>query len=458
MDTKSGNKVASKPRSVSKNDVRYWLARVFKPKSVQQDRVYEAAFYFARIQYAGRRTTISLGTGNQAEAAVRAKERYLYLVSHGWAAFEATYRADHASEPESPVLKTNITVGEFIDAATNQSELSPATLRPYAVSLRRIVSEIMGIKGGKKRFDYRTGGNRQWLEKVHAVRLADVTPQKVSDWKKKFIARAGADVIARRRAAVSCNAYVRQARALFSKRNVLSRLRGIQLPPVLPFDGVVIERRTDTKFYGCGVVPHQLLRDAVSELGTDRPEELKAFLLALVLGLRRREADLLEWQSFDFAGGTLRIMPTKWYKLKTDESAAVLPVDPEIGALFQGWKAKAKSGFVIESNCEPKAVGYQWYRCEETFKSLLGWLRSKGVTGNKPIHQMRKLFGSAMADLHGLHVASAALRHSDIRTTSESYVDRTVKLSAGFGSVLSGASVTELPKKRRRPARKKVAG
>jgi hypothetical protein len=97
----------------------------------------------------------------------------------------------------------------------------------------------------------------------------------LSDWKKKFIARAGADVIARRRAAVSCNAYMRQARALFSKRNVLGRLRAIQLPPVLPFDGVVIERRTDTKFYGCGVVPHQLLRDAVSELGTDRPEELK---------------------------------------------------------------------------------------------------------------------------------------------------------------------------------------
>jgi len=150
--------------------------------------------------------------------------------------------------------------------------------------------------------------------------------------------------------------------------------------------------------------------------------------------LRRREADLLEWQSFDFAGGTLRIMPTKWYKLKTNESAAVLPVDPEIGTLFLGWKAKAKSGFVIESNCEPKAVGYQWYRCEETFKSLLEWLRSKGVTGNKPLHQMRKLFGSAMADLYGLHVASAASRHSDIRTTSESYVDRTVKLSAGFGS------------------------
>jgi hypothetical protein len=39
---------------------------------------------------------------------------------------------------------------------------------------------------------------------------------------------------------------------------------------------------------------------------------------------------MLEWQSFDFAAGTIRIQPTKWYKLKTDESSAVLPVEPEI--------------------------------------------------------------------------------------------------------------------------------
>jgi integrase len=432
-------------RSFSKNDVRFWLARVFKAKKVLGSRVYEGSFYSARFQHAGRRMAINLGTANQSEAAGRAKERYLFLVTNGWAAFDATYRADHDPVREPVELKTNVSVGEFLDAVINQSELSPTTIKPYAGSFRRIVAEIMRIKGGKKRFDYRKGGNQRWIEKVHAVRLADITPQKVSDWKKKFIARAGHDVIARKRAAVSCNSFVRQARALFSKRNVISKLRGIELPSVLPFDGVNIEKRTDTKFYGAGVDPHQLLRDAVAELGTKRVEELKAFLLALVMGLRRREADLLEWQSFDFAAGTVRIMPTRWYKLKTDESAAVLPLDPEIAALFKGWRAKAKTEFVIESTCAPKSVNYQWYRCESTFAALLDWLRSKGVQGNKPIHVLRKLYGSALTNLHGIHVASAGLRHSDIRTTSEFYSDRTVKLSAGFGSVLSGASVTKIP-------------
>jgi integrase len=433
MDAKSGNNLASK------GDARYWLSRVFKPKSVREGGtlVYTAAFYFARFQYAGKRIAMSLGTANQREAATRARDRYLYLCANGWKAFLAHYGPDSGV----PEPMADITVGEFIEAISAEGHLAPTTIGPYARAFRRIVADIFDIKGGKKRFDYRNGGNREWVQKVHAVRLAEVTPEKISDWKRKFILAAGHDVIARRRATASCNSFLRQARALFSRSNVLSRLKSVQLPSVLPFDGVSVERRTDTKFYGCGVDPRQLLRDAVTELGTDHTEELKAFLLALVLGLRRREADMLEWQSFDFAAGTLRVMPTKWYQLKTNESAAVLPVEPEILELFRGWRAKARSGFVIESDREPKLVNYQWYRCESVFEYLLGWLRGKGVQGVKPFHALRKLYGSVLAERHGIHAASSGLRHADIRTTSEFYADRTVKLTAGFGSALSGASV-----------------
>lgn len=46
--------------------VSYWLARVFKPKSVRRGgEVYTAAFYLARFQYAGKRIAMSLGTANQ---------------------------------------------------------------------------------------------------------------------------------------------------------------------------------------------------------------------------------------------------------------------------------------------------------------------------------------------------------------------------------------------------------
>jgi hypothetical protein len=117
MDKKSGNNLASKP---SKGDVRYWLRRVFKPRSVHKSgAVYVAAFYFARFQYSGRRVTMSLGTANQQEAAARAKERYLYLTANGWRAFTAKYQADHEAAPAA-APKTNITVGDFIEAARSE--------------------------------------------------------------------------------------------------------------------------------------------------------------------------------------------------------------------------------------------------------------------------------------------------------------------------------------------------
>jgi len=137
--------------------------------------------------------------------------------------------------------------------------------------------------------------------------LEELTADKIRAWKRAYVARAGHDEFSRKRYTTSCNSYLRRARALFSKSKVIDKLRSVKLPAVLPFDGVELERRTDTKFYGCGIDAVTLLRSAVDELANDRVEELKAFLLALTLGLRRREMDLLEWQSFDFVTGTLRI-------------------------------------------------------------------------------------------------------------------------------------------------------
>lgn len=414
-----------------KGDIRYWQRRVRKTGS----RGAENAFYSVPLQYAGRRMELSLGTPNQMEAAARAKERYLFLIGNGWDAFLTKYRAK-----ETLPAADTLTVGQYLEAVRISTELDAKTIEGYAKKFRQIVADVAGINGTKARHDYRKGGYHEWLGAVYAVPLASVTPDKIREWKKRFIESVGKNELKRRSRTVSCNSMLRQARSLFSRRNVLDKLQ-IPLPAPLPFDGVSVEKRTDTKFYGCGVDPRALLAAAMTELGPERPEEFKAFLLALVLGLRRREADLLEWSSFDFAAGTIWIQATKWYQLKTNESAAVLPVEPEILSLFRGWRAKATSEFVIESPRLPKSVSYQWYRCEEIFDELLEWLRAKGVQGQKPFHVLRKLFGSAVAELHGIHVASASLRHADISTTSQFYSDRTVKLTAGFGSVLSGAAL-----------------
>jgi hypothetical protein len=309
MDQKNVQQTSNR---IPKSDLRYWMARVERSKIYRPGGLIdEAPFYSVKLQHDGLRKTIGLATASQAEAAARAKERYLYLVANGWTAFWQKYRpTTNQSENQPRARRHNITVGEFIIAAKNESDLEPTTIYPYIRAFRRIVSEAMDIRPSRKRFDYQRGGNQQWLEKIHAIPLSDVTPEKVSTWKKKFIAAVGADPISRRRATVSCNSYLRQAKALFSPSNVLSKLRTIELPAILPFQGVSVERRTDTKFYGCGVDPFELLRTAINELGTTGVEELKVFLLALVIGLRRREADMLEWQSFDFVAGIFKWMST----------------------------------------------------------------------------------------------------------------------------------------------------
>lgn len=404
---------------------------------------------------------LSLGTPNHAAAADLAREMFVFLSANGWIGFLARYRSTTPPAAMTPLTldkKSNVTVGEFLKAVRAECDLSRKTFESYATRFRFIVSEVCAIAKTRARYDYRKGGTAKWIDAIDAIPLTVVTSDRIRAWKRWYIDQAGRDEILRRRYSVTVNSYLRQAKALFSKRNVLDKLRSIQLPDVLPFDSVSLEPRTDTKFYGCGIEALTLMRSAMDELSDDsHREELKAFLLAITLGLRRREVDTLEWQSFDFATATLRIVPTKWYALKTHESAAELPIEPEILELFRGWRANATSEFVIESKRAPKSVNYQNYRCDETFQALLQWLRLKGVQAQKPFHVLRKLYGSAMADQHGLHAASSGLRHADIRTTHEFYADRRVKVSPGFGSAISGASVTELPQ-HHRPIEKKASG
>ena len=437
------------------------MSKVYRP----QVRGASVENYAVRLHHAGIEKRLSLGTPNREAAADLARDMFVFLSANGWAGFLAKYRNPNpvsplpgeGTHPATPSDRRSITVGEYLTAIRAESELKHKTVSDYEGCWRFIVSEITTMEKGKRRQqkDRYKGGHKAWLAAIDAIPLESITPDKVRAWKKDYINRAGRDELVRRRRTITVNSYLRRARALFAKK---IKLKSVAIPSS-PFAGVSLEKRTDQKFYGCGVEPVGLLRAALSELAENRTEELKAFLLALTIGLRRREADLLEWQSLDFVSGTVRVLPTRWYLLKTNESAAELPVEPEILELFRGWRARATGEFVIESDLPPqplRPVDHEYYRCEPTFKALIRWLREKGVQGNKPLHQMRKLYGSALADLHGLAVASSGLRHADLRTTAGFYVDRRVRATPGFGAAISGALLTEFPKQTSVSQRKRL--
>jgi len=151
-----------------------------------------------------------------------------------------------------------------------------------------------------------------------------------------------------------------------------------------------------------------------------------------LLNYRHRE-HLRYWQNI------IRVEHTQHFSPKTHDSAADVAVDSELMTVFRGYRARApKSEFVIASENAPRpGVLYGFYRCERVFERLTRWLREHGIRSDKPIHELRKAFGSLICQKAGIHQASRALRHSNIGITAAVYVDSRARVAVGLGHLLA---------------------
>jgi integrase len=414
----------------AKTDLRYWRETVFKPEYSRGSKTRESPNWAMQIKHQGRRTMLSLGTPNKEEAAARAREIFLSLKANGWEATLAKYRPEN-----TPAARLNATVGDFLAEVKAKADGDPKTIEGYCKSLRKIVADIYGVPDGPAKFDYRSGGHQQWLAKVHGVRLASLTPAKVQAWKRSFLAKARSDPLSQRQAKVSVNSFLRQARSLFSPK--LLRHLSIELPSPLPFAGVEFEPRQSLK-YRSDFDVKALIGTAQDSLSVQEPELFKILLLAVMVGLRRSEIDLLEWSSFHWGSGVIRIEPTRYFHPKNEDSIGDVQVEQELMDVFRGYRARASGEFVVESVRSPKpGVMYFHYRCQEHLKRLTGWLRAQGVNANKPLHTLRKEYGSQVCAQFGIHAASRALRHADIGVTAQFYTDSRARISSGLGHLLA---------------------
>jgi len=418
-------------RSLSKTHLDYWRLRIKRPFYTRNGIRHEAPNFSVELQHQGRRCNWSLLTPNRDAAAARAKEIYLYLVANGWEASIAKFRPRTIPEP-----KVNLSIGEYIDQIRRVTSGKGRTLEAYAKSLRKIVSDIFEISRG--------GGHTRWLEAIHSRPLSELTPARIQTWKLSFIQRAGPDRLAIRTAQNNVNSYLRCAKCLFS-RQIIGELKEITLPNPLPFDGVAFEPRPSTKYYS-RVNATELIAQARKELTEPHREPWKIFLLGIYCGLRRLEIDLLEWSAFCWDESTLRIEPTKYFHPKTEDSIGSVPIETELLELFRGYRASATGAFVIESDQPPRPnTTYQYYRCKKSFQTLIGWLRTKGVDGFKPLHVLRKEYGSQLCARAGIYAASRGLRHSDISITSQFYTDSQARAVIGLGHLLAEQKIVPLP-------------
>jgi integrase len=409
--------------------VRYWREAVFQPSYTRNGARRKLNHYAVKLQFAGHRETIRLETANREIAAQNAREIYLYLQSHGWD--ETLLKFKPKSRWSSSAATT---VGEFLEQVQSVWSGKNKTIGDYIRAFRTIVSDVFEIDGGASKFDYRAGGRKSWLQKVERIRLRDITPDKIQKWKVEFLRRASNNPAKRRSASISVNSLLRQAKSLFAP----GILKFVKLDiPSSPFEGVQFEPRRSMR-YQSSFDLEKLIRAA--EEGLPR-EQFKIFLLAIMAGLRRNEIDKLEWNAFDWTRGVISIKATAYFSPKSEDSTGDVEVDPEAMELFRGYTATASGDFVIESTVSPRPdAAYSHYRCQREFEALNKWLQAHGVKGNRPLHTLRKEFGSQVCGQHGIYAASRALRHADIAITSLHYLDKRESARAGLGRFLSKPS------------------
>ena len=425
-------------RTLSRTHSDYWKARLFRRSYDYDGRQMEVNDLYVRIQHGGRREFFGLNSTNQDAAAIKARDIYTFLKANGWDATLAKFRPDADGQP-----KLDVTVGDYLSAVEKTRKLRVRTFLNYQNCLRTIIAEAFGIrlKKGESKFDYRTGGQKAWVERIDGIRLERLTLDQVNRWKRDRVASAGHAPAALASVRRTINSYIRCARSLFSPAMV-REIKGLKLPAPLPFAGVELEESGSQK-YVSKINAKARIAAARSELREADPEAYKAFLLGLFAGMRKAEIDSAEWRMLNFSENILRLEETEWLHLKTRDSAADIAVDPEVmaelSALMPVPTAKPApwSQFILKSAHAPQPDALRaFYRCEDTFDRLNTWLRGKGIRANKPLHELRKEVGAIIATEQGIYAASKFLRHSDITTTARHYADQKARINVGLGKFL----------------------
>lgn len=429
VNQKSARKVQGVISALSKADARFWL-QAGKMKKWEG-----SANYSIQLQFRGRRMAFSTGTGNREAAAKIAAGIYSDLLTLGIDATLSKHRA--AGKP-----KDASSLGAWIEGAKRVFDGSPTTFEAYARAARMIAADILSLERSKKRFGRKGGAFRETANKAP---VSIFTARAVQEWKIAYVQQRGGDNPARQRAArISCNSALRAARSLFQEK------LASHLPPLpmeeKPFAKVAFYPRESMKYHS-KIDPSILLGKARADLGEANPEAFKILLLALGAGLRRGEIDRLLWRQIDLAGGAIHVEVTEAGDLKSADSTGMVSIDETLCALLRGFKAKAKSQYVIEGKADEggsRAWG-QRYRCQEAFDSLLGWLRKNGVEDRRALHTLRKEAGSIIATQSGIFAASRFLRHSDIKVTAQHYADTKERVSINLGALLPADNVTPFP-------------
>ena len=391
----------------------YWKTKV-KPRVVRGQPTPEL---YCRLFEGKREAWICCDSSNRGIAADKARNYYLRMKAIGLPALLAELRPD--IRPDRVC-----TVGEYLAAARPFAKARPRVFDQYAAALRRVFALVLDLEGPAERFYAKGEAAAAWRVKLDNLRLDAITPQDVEKWRVAFV-NAEADHAKRKARAVSVSTYLRNAKGAFA-RKILAQVApaegkaAVCLPSPLPLAGLTAP--ATSRRFRPQVKALDLYNAALRDFA-DKPDTLCAALLLLTGGLRRGEADLLEWSNVNLADGKITITATEFFTPKTDEGDRVVKLPPDVATLLRARRKGRRDAVFVLDGPAPKnsAKGYE-YRAD-AWPVLTAWLRAQGVTDATPLHSLRKHAGSLVYDAGGIEAARRFLGHKKIATTSASYLE-----------------------------------
>jgi integrase len=150
----------------------------------------------------------------------------------------------------------------------------------------------------------------------------------------------------------------------------------------------------------------QLMRQGIRELSS---EARVAFALALGAGLRWGEIISLSWE--DVRRESVRVAASN----AKGRRARMIPIGQMVREVLNPARGQ---GAVIRGDSK------------EVHETLYAWLKAQGVKDAKPVHYLRKCYGSLAVGDHGIYVASKLLGHSNITLTASTYAGQVDELPA----------------------------
>ncbi|MGA2247398.1 MAG: tyrosine-type recombinase/integrase [Verrucomicrobiota bacterium] len=405
LGTKSGRASVGFGKSTAK----FWEPKVFLPTWRDEHGLRrKVSNYFVRLMIGGRREAVALNTADRLEAARKASQLYANIRAVGW---DAALREFDPERRRTPALM--VTIGHAA-TAINKADMRSTTKANYVNALRWFGARHIGFQASKKTFGPK--GSTAYRQEVDAVKLADLDQEAVEAIIGRQIGAGGGDANAGRSARISVVSFMRNARAALR----IAERQGLILPEPRPFDGVRRPPGANAPAYTSIFDAAKLVRQAKKELSKDPPAYI-AVLLALGAGLRRGEIQNLRWRRVDKERGRILIQATGGWSPKTGESEQ--PVHVSGGLLVELEQFRGKlDDFVSSPDALDRAVS---------------WLRTKGLDGPKPLHQLRKEFGSLVAAESDLFTASKALRHSSLAVTAGVYVENRKRIAPDIAQMLN---------------------